>query len=407
MNIRERRLRRTPASGVMFLWMLALILTLWHASLARADGGASNLVYVAGAGADGKAVAIVDISNRSVSASVPLDAAPAGVVLSVDGRFAYLTQPSLDRVTVLDAAAKKVVATIPVAGSPTAIILVQTATATELFVALSRNNAVAVLDADARHVLETVQVGSEPVSLSLAGAESGIADPNNPEVYVACAGSHSVAVLATENNQVVASLPLAASPTSVVAPATGGVAYVTTDAGTIEGIALATRTKIGVIYQRSGARFGVMDYDAITGQVYVPDAASGTVDVLAPIAVSESGGPPSFPHEPARVLAASGGPSAVAITFDGSFGFIARRAAGAITMLDPASHQELATIGVGGAPAAMVTGPYPPQVSGQTAFAIDIAVIGVLLALMAFAILSGVLNARRKRVRQSVPPATE
>jgi YVTN family beta-propeller protein len=297
------------------------------------------------------------------------------------------------------------VATIPVGPHPGAIIIVPTASVTELFVALDGGNAVAVIDADARRVLRTIQVGTQPVSLSLAGTNSGIADPNDPEVYVACAGSRSVAVIETAQNQVVAHLQLSASPTAVVVPATGGAAYVTSVAGTIEAISVANHSYLGVVYQRSGARFGTMDYDAITGQIYVPDAASGDVDVLAPISVSGEGGAIAFPHEPARVVRASGAPSAVAITFDGSYGFVARREAGSVVMLDPASHQELATIAVGGAPAALVTGPYPPAVSGATAFLIDVAVIALLIAFMGFAVVSAARSARRRKTGQSPPPA--
>lgn len=401
---RRGRRPRWPRRAMLAL-TLCLLTCLWTVPFARADGGAPNLVYVAGAGAGGQDVAIVDIAARKVTASVPTGSPPAGIVLSVDGRFAYLTQPALNRVAVLDTRAKQVVATIPVGARPGALAIVPTATTTELLVALRGGNAVAVVDANARRVLRTIPVCDQPVGLAVAGANSGIADPTDPEVYVACAGSRSVVVFETAQNQIVATVPLSVIPASVVVPATGGAAYVTSLAGTIEAVSLADHHYIGVVYQRTGARFGTMDYDAITSQVYVPDAAAGVVDVLAPVAVGSGADTATIPHEPARVLSASGEPSAVAITFDGAYGFIARRAAGSIVMLDPASHRELATIAVGGAPSAMVTGPYPPALSGQTAFILDMLVIGLLVVLMGSTLVTAALEARRKRARRTVPAA--
>jgi YVTN family beta-propeller protein len=375
--------------------------------LARADGGAPNLVYVAGAGAGGKAVAIIDIAVGRVTSTVTTDSPPAGIVLSLDGRFAYLTVPELNRVAVVDTNAKRVVATIPVGARPGSIILVPTASATELYVALQGSDRVAIVDANARRVLRTVTVCSQPSSLALAGANSGIADPNDPEVYVACAGSQSIAVIETGRNQIVARVPLATNPAAVVVPATGGAAYVTTNNGTVEAIALARHAALGVIYHHAGARFGTMDYDAVTGDIYVPDTTSDQIIVLTPVAVSSAGGTPSVPREPARVLPVGGSPSAVAITFDGSYGFVAQRADGSILVLDPASHQTLATVPVGGAPTALVTGPYPPVVSGQTAFLVDIAVIGALVALMAIVVVSAAIGARRRRRKQNALPKPE
>jgi hypothetical protein len=101
--------------------------------------------------------------------------------------------------------------------------------------------------------------------------------------------------------------------------------------------------------------FGSMDYDATTGQVYVPDRRHQHIAVLRPVELASS--PP--PAEPLRTIAVQGVPDAIAITGDGQLGFIALRG-GNVAMLDVPVHQIVDTIYVGGTPHFIITGLYPP-----------------------------------------------
>jgi YVTN family beta-propeller protein len=92
----------------------------------------------------------------------------------------------------------------------------------------------------------------------------------------------------------------------------------------------------------------------------------------------------------------------VAVTCDGAYGFVAQHAAGTVAMLDPSTHRLLATITVGGSPTALVTGPYPPAVSGLAALIVDIAVIGLLALLMTYALVTSARYARKRRTQ--LPP---
>jgi YVTN family beta-propeller protein len=144
--------------------------------------------------------------------------------------------------------------------------------------------------------------------------------------------------------------------------------------------------------------------------VYVPDPSANAVDVLAPVAATTTGTLAALPTEPARVLHITGTPVAVAITFEGSYGFVTQRTSGAVTLLDAATHQIRATITVGGAPQAIVTGPYPPSVSGQTAllfnvlFGVAIVVI-MIIALIAATRRPGIRSQRTGSQRTGTPTA--
>src|SRR6266404_3852233 len=67
---------------------------------AYADGGAPNLAYVVG-GSNG--ISVIDIAQQKVTGTFALGGDPRTVYLSLDGRFLYITQPALGRVTMLSA----------------------------------------------------------------------------------------------------------------------------------------------------------------------------------------------------------------------------------------------------------------------------------------------------------------
>jgi DNA-binding beta-propeller fold protein YncE len=97
-----------------------------------------------------------------------------------------------------------------------------------------------------------------------------------------------------------------------------------------------------------------MDYDATTGEVYVPDQQHNQLDVLAPVT------PALMPREPTRIIHMSSSPQSVAITSDGQLGFVAL-ANGQVIMLDIPARSSVATITVGGTPHFIITGLYPPD----------------------------------------------
>src|SRR5207342_390104 len=80
--------------------------------------------------------------------------------------------------------------------------------------------------------------------------------------------------------QLLGSVPIAGGPQNISIPG-GFTAYVTTRQGTVVAVDLNSRQVIRTLL--SGGQFGPMDYDANTGEVYVPDRQHNQLDVLAPI----------------------------------------------------------------------------------------------------------------------------
>ena len=100
-----------------------------------------------------------------------------------------------------------------------------------------------------------------------------------------------------------------------------------------------------------------MDYDAISGEVYVPDIQNQKLDVLAPV----NPGTTTSPHEPDHTIPLGVAPQSIAITNDGQLGFIALQG-GNVALLDIPGKQVVNTIFVGGNPHFIITGLYPPLI---------------------------------------------
>ncbi len=163
---------------------------------------------------------LVDLAAGKLTAEVPVGVAPWGVVLSPDGRTAYVTNWGGDRpgedddaadsagtptrvdyrgvassgsVSIVDLAARKVVATVPAGLHPCDLAL--TRDGKRLFVANANSDTVTVIDAVKRRVERTLPMrpdarlpfGSAPTGLALA--------PDGRTLYVTCGGANAVALV--------------------------------------------------------------------------------------------------------------------------------------------------------------------------------------------------------------------
>jgi hypothetical protein len=187
----------------------------------------------------------------------------------------------------------------------------------------------------------------------VAASTAANATPSTPnQLWIA--GNDSLTVYEVDGN-LLGTVPVAGGPRYISIPG-GFTAYVTTRRGTVVAVDLATRQVIDTLL--SGGQFGPMDYDANTGEVYVPDQQRSQLDVLTPVAA----GAGAIPREPARVLRLGSAPQSVAITSDGQLGFVAL-ANGQVQMLDIPGRSAIASIAVGGTPRFIITGLYPPASS--------------------------------------------
>jgi DNA-binding beta-propeller fold protein YncE len=330
-----------------YRWSLSFLLVLTLLSVCsplrvHADGGAPNLAYVSGTPSG---VTVIDVLQGKVTKLISVAGDPSTILLSLDGRFLYVTQPGLGRVTVILAETGRPVCTARLPGEPAFLALDQYSNT--LYAAGSGAARVTALDPTNCAVRHVFEIESPVYGLAVAVVATG--SSVNHQLWVAGKGALTIFDGLTE--QQLGTIPLPNGPQYLSLPP-GETVYVTTRQGTVDAVDIRTRAVNQLL---TGGAFGPMDYNALTGEVYVPDEKHNLLAVLTPVF---AGSP--LPKEPNRVLHTDATPEAVAITNDGLLGFIALRG-GKVAMLDLPGRQIAYTVDVGGTPHFVITGLYPPS----------------------------------------------
>ena len=325
-----------------FLCGLALLIRIFLPLQAHADGGAPNLAYVSGAS---QGIGIIDVSQQKVAGRFAVTGDSFTILLSPDGRLLYVTQPAHGRVAALAAKTGQTICNATFPGHPSLLAL--SIDGTVLYVAGANEATIIAIDAQTCTRQHTFQA-AEPISWL---AVAGITTDNTLHTQLWVAGINAVSIL-DEQGQVLDSIPIKGGARFLCLPG-ALTAYVSTRQGSIVAVDMLTHRVFASLLQ--GGIFGPMDYDAITGDIYVLDQQHNQVDVLSPV-LNGSG---LIPQEPERVIHLNNSPQAVAITNDGQLGFVALRG-GNVVMLDIPGRRIVKTISVGGEPHFIITGPYPP-----------------------------------------------
>ena len=330
--------------------MLLLLLGLFSQS-AYADGGAPQLAYVAGAG---QGISIIDIAQQRMTGTIAVAGNPRTVLLSLDGHALYVTQPTLGQVAVINAKTGQTSCMAHLPGQPSLLAL--SLDATVLYAAGRGDTSVRAIDPVTCAVQRTFETHEPVYGLAVTASTAADATPSTPnQLWIT--GNTALTIYDT-NGQLLGSVPIAGGPQDISIPG-GFTAYVTTRQGTVVAVDLSSMQVVRTLL--SGGQFGPMDYDANTGEVYVPDRQHNQLDVLAPIVADTT----VVAQEPARIIHLSSSPQSVAITSDGQLGFVAL-SNGQVLMLDIPRRSAITSITVGGTPHFIITGLYPPVDSPST-----------------------------------------
>ncbi len=363
-----------------FLGILLLFMGLFSSTV-QADGGAPQLAYVTGAA---QGISIIDIAQRRVSGSIAVAGNPRAVLLSPDGHALYVTQPTSGRVVVILTNTGKTLCAASIPGQPSLLAL--SVDSTVLYVAGQGDTSVRALNPATCAVQRTFETHEPVYGLAVTASTAADATPLTPnQLWIT--GTTALTVYEV-NGHLLGSVPVAGGPQFISIPG-GFTAYVSTRKGTVVAVDLNTRRVVGTLL--TGGQFGPMDYNAITGEVYVPDQQHNQLDVLTPVTAATN----MLQQEPARVIRLSSSPQSIAITSDGQFGFVAL-ANGQVLMLDIPGRSTVTSITVGGTPHFIITGLYPPvnsppSNSQQTTFSPSAATPGSKLLLIVSMALAGVV----------------
>ncbi len=108
-------------------------------------------------------VSVVELPSGKLASTIPVGEYPHGVRISPDGREAYVANFKAGSVSIIDTASMKEVARLPVGKGPAQTGF--TPDGRTAFVSLSGENRVALIDPAARKILRKVPVGTIPIQL--------------------------------------------------------------------------------------------------------------------------------------------------------------------------------------------------------------------------------------------------
>jgi DNA-binding beta-propeller fold protein YncE len=352
---------------ILSLFLMLMLLLAITPLTARADGGAPNLAYVAGTM---QGISTIDIGQQKVTGTISVGGDPHSVVLSLDGRFLYVAQPTLGRVTMLAARTGQTICTANVPGQPTLLAFDTTPGANTLYAAGNGDVSVSAIDSTNCAIKYTYRTNGPVYGIAVAQISSGSSGTTSDQIWVS--GTTALTIFDATGKQL-DTIPIAGGPQYLTIPP-GTMVYVTTRQGSVDAVDIGTHRVFTLL---TGGAFGPMDYDAITGEVYAPDRLNKQLDVLTPLNSATT----TVPREPVQTFSLGVAPQSVAITSDGQLGFVAL-SGGNVAMLDVPGHQIVNTIFVGGTPHFIITGLYPPIV-GTTPQ--EASVWGTVINILAYA----------------------
>jgi DNA-binding beta-propeller fold protein YncE len=387
---------RTVSRGCRWLLSFLLAFTLLSTCSplgVHADGGAPNLAYVSGTPSG---VSVIDVLQGKITKLISVAGDPHTILLSPDGRFLFVTQPGLGQVSVILAETGRPVCTDRLPGEPAFLAFDQYSDI--LYTAGTGAARVTALDPTNCAVRHVFEIESSVYGLAVAVVATGSSVSH--QLWVAGKGALTIFDGLTE--QQLGKIPIPNGPQYLSLPP-GETIYVTTRQGTVDAVDIRTRAVNQLL---TGGAFGPMDYNALTGEVYVPDAKHNLVDILTPVSAGSA-----LRKEPSRVIHTDAPPETVAITNDGLLGFVALRG-GKVVMLDLLSRQIAYMVDVGGTPHFVITGLYPPsthitppkapakQASTQGMNTSNIAVIVACALAIASLVLVFILLLQRRPIRK-------
>ncbi|GCE11376.1 YncE family protein [Tengunoibacter tsumagoiensis] len=336
-----------------YRWLLLIFLCSWLLlcgipSVAKADGGAPNLAYVAGS--DG-GISRIDVMQQKVSGTISAAGKPSVISLSLDGRFLYAAQEDQDRVALIIAKTGEIFCTARVPGHPNRLVI--DPNNSSIYAAGQGDSSVTIIDSTNCSIKRTLHVGGPVYGLAVAMVGSALSSNGAGGDQLWVSDSDSLTIFDDVSGKQLSQVHLAEGPRYLSIPP-GATVYATTNQGSVVAVDLNSHTITTLI---TGGEYGPMDFNEGTGEIYVPDQKNKQLAVLAPV---NSGFQP--PKEPSRTVTLPARPASVAITSDGQLGFVAL-ADGQVDMLDIPNHEQVAaSYKVGGDPRFIITGLYPPSI---------------------------------------------
>ncbi|MFD4353687.1 YncE family protein [Nocardia sp. NPDC058518] len=224
--------------------------------------------------ADSDTVAVLDIDDRSVRATVTVGRDPGGLAVDPTTSTVWVADTEADTVSIIDADSAAVVATIPVGTRPRTVGI---DARTRLAYIANYGGSLSVINADTRAVTSTIPVDGSPMDLVVsterhAACYSTYSDlPPNDNTKVRCVdGTSNARILDIDVDHLVGALAVEGRTLYVADRGGNRVSVVDLAAGTV------TR-QLDV-----GAKPIAIAVDSASGATYVVNSSADTISVFSP-----------------------------------------------------------------------------------------------------------------------------
>ena len=275
------------------------------------------------------------IEGNIVVATIPVGNRPRGLVVSKDGRRAYVALGKDDAVAVIDIPTKRVVDRIPVGTDPEQVGL--SPDGRIIYVSNEALDSATAVAVDGHTVKFRVAVGKEPEGVSVS--------PNGAKVYVTGESDSSLTVLDAATGRRLGLIRVARRPRFMAFAPRGDWALVSTEeGGTVHVVDVKTDSVLAAI--EIGDRTTKPTGIAISPDGRWAYVANGRANAVSVLDMTD--------REVATSIPVGERPWGVALTPDGSTLYVASGRSNAITVVSTAKRAVTRTIGVGERPYTVV-----------------------------------------------------
>jgi YVTN family beta-propeller protein len=170
-------------------------------------------------------VSVIRTDNYNEIGVMEAMAYPYDIVVSADGKRAYVANVGASTVTAMDLEAVKTIGHVAVGKNPESLAL--TTDGKTLYVATTDSDSISMIDTATLKVKSTASLkekDTDPAGMSPSGI---VLSPDGTKLYVACAGDNKVEILNTADMTPAGSIPVGYIPSSVRVSPDGNYLYVT------------------------------------------------------------------------------------------------------------------------------------------------------------------------------------
>ena len=220
------------------------------------------------------AVWAIDTATDKVVARIPVGTHPAHVVVTPDGRHAYVVNGGDNSVSVVDTAAQSVIATIAVGAGPHGMRI--SPDGKQAWVANLKGGTVSVIDTESRKQVAEIAVGKGPAQVGFT--------PDGSMGFVSLSGENRVALINPASRKVIGKVTVGGVPIQLYATPDGKLVLVANQGSpgkpgnTVSFIDVAGMKVAATIKTGAGAHGVVIDREG--RRAYVANTCANTVSVI-------------------------------------------------------------------------------------------------------------------------------